>query len=267
MEHSDIIGIGIIGLGSRGQNLGRNYFAARSDCRVVGLCDVRQESLTAARDVFGDIPASTSIEAFLQFPGIDAVIICSNDYAHASNALDALRAGKHVYVEKPMAQTIEDCDRIIAAAVEADRVCMVGLELRYCTLFEDMKAIIASGEIGDIKIGTVVDNISVGGNYYYHNARRRKDFIRSLILEKGVHSLDITNWLVDSSPVNVYCSGGLDVFGGDAPNDKRCRDCSEAGSCPYYVDISTAKNRLFYKDDLCVYAKSVLKTDCQFLSL
>ncbi|MBP1991864.1 Gfo/Idh/MocA family protein [Paenibacillus eucommiae] len=259
IDHKRKVGIGILGTGSRGVYFGGHYFSKHPDCELVGLCDVRQESLEFARSQLGDIPATTSIDEFWQYPNMDAVVICSNDHAHAENAIAALAAGKHVYLEKPMAQTIEDCDRIIEAAAQSGCVVMVGLELRYCSLMVDMKRIIASGEIGEIKIGTVTDNVSVGGQYYYHGARRRKDYVKSLILEKGTHSLDLTNWLLDASPVKVYCSGGLNVFGGSAPNDKRCRDCSDSDTCEYYVDNVTGY-RMDYGDvrlnnDLCVYAE------------
>ncbi|MDF2722460.1 MAG: oxidoreductase [Paenibacillus sp.] len=255
MKAKHQIGVGILGMGSRGTNLGRNFFSKHPDVAIVGICDLSESRLEMARETFGNVPASTSIDRFLQFPDLDAVIICSNDAAHAANALAALAAGKHVYLEKPMAQTAADCDAIIEAAVRSERVLMVGLELRFCSLFEDMKRIISSGEIGDIKIGTVTDNVAVGGQYYYHNARRRKAYVRSLIMEKGVHSLDITNWLLEASPVKVYSSGGLDVFGGDAPNDKRCRTCDDTAACDYYLDVSNKKHQ--FKDDLCVYAEEV----------
>ncbi|MFK7692055.1 Gfo/Idh/MocA family protein [Paenibacillus sp. HJGM_3] len=253
------LGIGILGTGSRGVYFAGHYFSKHPDCKLSGLCDLRPESLEFARKELGALPATTSIDEFLQNPDMDAVVICTNDHAHAENAIAALKAGKHVYLEKPMAQTIEDCDRIIEAAAQSGRVFMVGLELRYCSLMVDMKRIIASGEIGEIKIGTVTDNVSVGGHYYYHGARRRKDYVKSLILEKGTHSLDLANWLVDASPIKVYCSGGIDVFGGSAPNDKRCRDCSDADSCEYYLDTKIGY-AMDYGDvklntDLCVYAE------------
>lgn len=255
------IGIGILGTGKRGIHFGGSYFGRHPECEIVALCDIQEESLEVARQKLGDLPASTVLDEFLQVPGLDAVVICSNDHVHAEHALAALKAGKHVYLEKPMAQTIEDCDRIIEAAIDAGRVCMVGLELRYCTLVEDMKAIVASGAIGAIKIGSVVDNVSVGGDYYYHGARRRKEFVKSLILEKGTHSLDITNWVVDASPVKVYCSSGLDVFGGEQDNDKRCRDCKEKANCDYYVDnekgLKMDYGNVLLKDDLCVYAEEI----------
>jgi len=253
------VGIGILGTGARGVYFAGRYFSKHPDCQVVGLCDVRSESLAFALNELGDIPATTSIDEFLQYPGLDAVVICSNEHAHAENAIAAFAAGKHVYLEKPMAQTIEDCDRIIEAAEKSGCVFMVGLELRYSSLMVDMKRIIASGEIGEIKIGTVTDNISVGGHYYYHGARRRKDYVKSLILEKGTHSLDVANWLLEASPVKVYCSSGLDVFGGNAPSDKRCRDCEEAATCEYYLDAESGYTMDYgdakLRSDLCVYSE------------
>lgn len=255
------IGIGILGTGKRGVYFGGSYFGKHPDCELVGLCDINPDSLDFAREELGDLPATTSLEQFLQLPGLDAVVICSNDHAHTEHTLASLRAGKHVYLEKPMATSIEDCDRMVEAAVAAGRVFMVGLELRYCSLMEDMKRIVSSGEIGEIKIGTVIDNVSVGGDYYYHGQRRRKEYVTSLTLEKGTHSLDLANWLIDATPVKVYSSSGLDVFGGSAPNDKRCRTCDEASACAYYVDnkkgLEMDYGGVKLKDDLCVYAEEI----------
>lgn len=256
------IGIGILGTGHRGVYFGGTYFGNHPDCEIVGLCDIRKEALVFAKNKLGsDIPATDSLEQFLQFPGLDAVVVCSNDHAHMEHTMAVLQAGKHVYLEKPMAQSIEDCDKMVEAGIAAQRVFMVGLELRYCSLMEDMKRMIASGEIGEIKLGTVVDNVSVGGNYYFHGARRHKDYVKSLILEKGTHSLDLASWLIDATPVKVYCSSGLDVFGGSYPSDKRCRNCEEKETCAYYVD-NVAGLEMDYggvrlKDDLCVYGSDV----------
>ncbi|GAA3409075.1 Gfo/Idh/MocA family protein [Paenibacillus hodogayensis] len=261
MAQNNKIGIGLLGTGNRGVYFGGSYFGSHPECELVGLCDIRPESLAFAKEKLGDIPATESLEQFLQLPGLDAVVICSNDHAHTEHTLASLRAGKHVYLEKPMAQSISDCDRMAEAGMLAKRVFMVGLELRYCSLMEEMKRIITSGEIGEIKIGTVVDNVSVGGDYYYHGARRHKDYVNSLILEKGTHSLDLANWLIDASPVKVYASSGLDVFGGDAPSDKRCRDCNEADTCAYYVDnrkgLEMDYGGVRIKDDLCVYGEDI----------
>jgi len=251
------IGIGIIGLGGRGVHFGGELFSKFPDCRIVGLHDISQYKINEARKILGDIPGTTSIDEFLAIPGMDAVIICSSPAAHAKNCLDVLSAKKHVYVEKPMATTIEDCDAMIDAWNGTNVVFMVGLELRYCTLMQDMKKIIESGEIGDIKIGTVIDNVSVGGRYYYHDRhRRRKETMKTILLEKGTHSLDLANWLVDSSPRKVYYSGALDVYGGNEPNDKRCRYCDKKDECPFYLDYKGFRHpNIVQKDDLCVFAQ------------
>lgn len=252
------IGIGILGLGGRGVYFGGQVFARNPQCNLVGICDIDAAKVEAAGKVLGDVRGTTSIDEFLSLPTLDAVIICTPDHAHAQNTLDVLAAKKHIYLEKPMAQSIEDCDRMIDAWVGSGTVFMVGLELRFCTLMQDMKSLISRGEVGEIKTGVVVDNVSVGGNYYYHGNRRRKAYIKSLILEKGTHSLDLTNWLVDASPVKVYCSGGLDVFGGEAANDKRCWNCECRHVCPYYIDTSGFTmdyGTVVKPQDLCVYAQ------------
>lgn len=255
------IGVGILGAGQRGIRFAGRSFSAHPDSRLVGVCDVDPKRLEAAQAELGTLPVTTSLDEFLAFGELDAVIICSSDKYHTEHAVAAVAAGKHVFLEKPMAQRIEDCDRIAKAALESDRVFMVGLELRYCSLMEDLKAIIASGQIGDIKLGSVVDNVSVGGDYYFHGARRRKDVVGSLILEKGTHSLDLTNWLLDASPTRVYCSAGLDVFGGTASGDKHCADCEIADTCPYFVDREQGLQMDYggakVMDDLCVYADEI----------
>ncbi len=260
MNNSKKIGIGILGLGTRGVYFGANVFGRREDCELVGLCDIKQEKIDAARaQLKQDIPGSTSVEEFLQLPGLDAVIIATPDRVHKESALAVLKAKKHIYLEKPMAQTIEDCDEIIASWEGTDTVFFIGLELRYCTLMKKMKELISAGEVGAIKIGNVIDNVSVGGNYYYHGLRRKKEYIKSLILEKGTHSLDLANWLIDSSPRRVFALSNLSVFGGKEPDTLRCKNCDKQTGCPYYIDPkgfemdyeATIKDM----DDYCVYSQ------------
>lgn len=255
------IGVGILGVGQRGVRFAGKSFDLHPDSRLVGLCDIDTVRLQAARAELGDVPATTSLDEFLALPGLDAVVICTADRLHATHALAALNAGKHVFLEKPMAQSIEDCDRISSAALRSDLVFMVGLELRYCSVMEDLKALIDSDRIGSIKLGSVVDNVSVGGDFYFHGARRRKEVVGSLILEKGTHSLDLTNWLLDASPRRVFCTAGLSVFGGTAPADKHCSDCAIAGTCPYFVDrergLQMDYGGAMVTDDLCVYSEAV----------
>ncbi len=256
-----IINLGIIGCGGRGVYFGGKGFMKESGFRLTAVCDIDPEKARAAAEVLeGDITPYTDVDEFLKHPELDAVIVASPDRTHADIAVKVLKAKKHLYLEKPMAQTIADCDRIIEAWKGSGVVFMVGLELRFCSLMQETKKIIQSGEIGRIIIGTVVDNVSVGGNYYYHNAKRRREYIKSLVLEKGTHSLDLANWLIDDTPYRVYASGALDVYGGNEPNDKHCADCDKASSCPFFINTKKGfqmdYNAIIRRpSDLCVYAK------------
>ena len=258
--------IGVIGLGERGIYFGGNNFMQIGNCYLTCVCDIVPDHVDKAVQLFGDgVTGYTDVDEFLKHPDLDAVIVASNDKSHAEIAVKVLKAKKHLYLEKPMAQTIEDCDRIVDAWEGSGTVFMVGLELRYCSLMQDVKKIVEEGQIGDIKIATIVDNVSVGGHYYYHGPKRTKAYTKSLILEKGTHSLDLANWIIDDSPRKVYASGALDVFGGNEPEDKECVGCEKADTCHYYrnakefyMDYGVRSNTM---KDLCVYSKACETSD------
>jgi len=251
--------IGVVGLGGRGVYLGYGAFAKNPRAELVAVCDFDTKKLEAVKKKFGDGPKLyADLNEMLADRDVEAVVVATPDHAHAQNAIAALNAGKHVFLEKPMAQKIADCDAILDAWQRAQTILLVGLELRYCSVCQEMRRLIDRGDIGAVKLGYAVDNVSVGGQYYYHGRRRRKDYIVSLMLEKGTHTLDLVNWYVGSRPVRAYASGGLDVFGGDEPNDKRCRDCKDAKTCPYYVDhakFTMDYGAIIQVEDGCVYAK------------
>ncbi len=250
--------IGIVGLGSRGLYLGYHSFRKNPRAELVASCDLNPTRLDEVRAKFPDVKTYDALDAMLADPEVEAVVIATPDHAHASNAIAALDAGKHVFLEKPMAQSIADCDAILDAWRRAQTTLLVGLELRYCSLCQEMRRLIDRGDIGEVKCGYAVDNVSVGGQYYYHGRRRRKDYIQSLMLEKGTHSLDLVNWYVGSEPVRVFAEGGLDVFGGDAANDKRCRDCERKDTCPYYINHESFRmdyGVVIRAEDKCVWAQ------------
>ncbi|MBT6148385.1 MAG: Gfo/Idh/MocA family oxidoreductase, partial [Gemmatimonadetes bacterium] len=253
--------VAVAGAGGRGRYLAR-AFDQHPHTRLVALSDPAGSALGLAREEFSeDVELFTSQQEMLDSVDCEIGVVASWDPAHRENAVAFLERDKHVFLEKPMAQTIQDCDDILRAWKASTSTLMVGLELRYCTLCQEMRRLLDAGEIGDVKLGMAVDNVSVGGQYYYHNNRRRKDFIRSLMLEKGTHTLDLMNWFIGSEPVRAFGEGGLDVFGGDAPDDKRCRDCDEKDTCPYYRDVSgfvmDYGEELKQAQDGCVWAREV----------
>lgn len=254
------IGIGVIGLGGRGIYLG-HAFNSDPRAKLVAACDLDVQRLEHARKSLKEDNVSyyTQSAELLADPRVDAVVVATHDAAHGRNGLEVLRARKHLFLEKPMAQSIAECDAMIEAWRDVGVVFMIGLELRYCSLCQMMKEILDRGDIGQVKLAYAVDNVSVGGNYYFHDRKRRRDFIVSLVLEKGTHTLDLMNWFIGAHPIRVYAEGGLDVFGGNASNTKRCRDCADKDSCPYFVSVEGFKmdygQILKEKEDFCVYAQ------------
>jgi len=250
--------LGVIGMGGRGRYFARNY-DQHEQAELVAVADPDPEALDRVRPAYGDrVDFYDDLDEFLSREDMQAVVIASPDHAHRDNAVQAFSYGKHVLLEKPIAQSIEDSDDIIRAWNEAGTVLTVGLELRYCALFVAMWEIINEGLIGDIKMGAAIDNVSVGGNYFYHDAQRTKAYTKSLLMQKGVHTVDLLNWFMGGTPVKVYATGSLAYYGGDAPNDKRCRDCDEADTCPFFVrpdKFIMDYGEAIEKEDLCVFAR------------
>jgi predicted dehydrogenase len=218
--------------------------------------------MESARTVIGDdsIHYYPDLSEMLADDNVDAVVVATREKEHRECGIAVLQASRHLFLEKPMAQTIEDCDALIRAWEKTNTVFMVGLELRYCSLCQTMKEILDRGEIGEVKIGYAIDNVSVGGDYYFHGRRRRREDTVSLQLEKGVHTIDLMNWFVNSTPVRVYSEAGLDVFGGSAPNDLGCPECEKRNTCPYSVsekgiELDYGQSRLL--TDGCVYAREI----------
>lgn len=255
-----IVRTAVVGLGGRGRYFCKTY-DENPRSTLAAVCDIAPKALETVRAHWGDrVAYYEDAEEMLRREEIDAVIVATHDKDHVEPTTLALEHGKHCFLEKPMAQSIADCDRILQAAEKSKGVLMVGYELRHCVLFEEMRRLLDRGDIGDVKLASAVDNVSVGGNYFYHDQQRRKDYIRSLLLQKGCHTIDLLNWFVGGRPKRVYASCGLDAFGGDAPNDKRCRDCELKPECPYAIDhkrFLMDYDAEIEKDDLCVYAQEV----------
>jgi len=270
---SEPIGVGVIGMGGRGRYFAR-VWPSNGDCRVVAACEANPKVLDYARRTLTD-PDIAWYDDLTDLVGdrrVQAVIVATNDKAHAACALPVLAAGKHLFLEKPMAQTVADCDAMVAAWAKTQTVFMVGLELRYCSLCQAMREILDRGDIGAVKLGYAVDNVSVGGTYYFHGARRRREYITSLVLEKGTHTLDLMNWFVGANPVRVYAEGGLDVFGGYAPDDLRCGDCDKKDACPYAIltggyTSDYGERIALTRDDGCVYAREVDVDDNSIMTI
>src|SRR5690554_749060 len=123
----------------------------------------------------------------------DAVIVASPNYLHARHALAVLQSGRHVLIEKPMALTVEDCDRIVSAAAAADRVAAVGLEMRFFQLFERVKQLLGDGAIGaplHLRVDLWRRPYRAGAGGWKSDPAK----VGSTVLEEPIHYLDLARW-------------------------------------------------------------------------
>ncbi len=148
----DKVNIGFIGSGIRGKQLIDEFMAVPA-ARGVAVADLYDGCLERAKEQLGDkISTTKDYRRLLENKDIDAVVIATPDHLHERITLDALSAGKHVYVEKPMTWSIGEGPRIIAAAKASGKVLQVGSQAKTSALTAKAKELIASGVLGKVNM-------------------------------------------------------------------------------------------------------------------
>jgi predicted dehydrogenase len=146
---SRTIRVGVAGLGYWGPNLARN-FAAIAGCELAWCCDESAESRERWAPVFPSARFTGELDDLLGDPELDAVVLATPVPTHGPLAERVLGAGKHCFVEKPLAYSVQEAERAVAAAERAGRLLMVGHLLVYHPGVDKLSEIAASGELGDI---------------------------------------------------------------------------------------------------------------------
>jgi len=215
-QTGETVNIGLIGCGSRLRSVVQwliNEDLERR-IRVQSAYDPDPISCSALREAFGqECRITASEEELVSDPRITWVFIGSWNCHHARHAILALDAGKHVFCEKPLATTLEDCFAIRKAARKSGRVFAFGLVLRYSPHYQRIIEVIRSGAIG--KIISFEFNETLGfnhGGYIFGNWRRERQNAGTHILEKCCHDLDLANWIIGSLPVRVASFGGRNFY-------------------------------------------------------
>ena len=146
---SATIRVGVVGLGYWGPNLARNL-AALPGCELAWCCDPSEQARARWAPAFARARFTGDFEDLVADPELDAVVLATPVPTHAPLAERVLDAGKHCFVEKPLAQSVADAERVVAAADRAGRVLMVGHLLVYHPGVAKLEEIAASGELGEI---------------------------------------------------------------------------------------------------------------------
>jgi len=154
-----------------------------------------------------------SYEELVCDPQIDWILVGSPNVFHKEHIIAAFENGKHVFSEKPLATSIEDCLKINESHKKCGKLFATGFTLRYATIYRKTKEILSSGKLGKIISANACENIlPEHGSYIMKNWRRKRELSGPHILEKCVHDLDLINWFTDSVPQKVAAFGGNDMF-------------------------------------------------------
>jgi predicted dehydrogenase len=187
--------VGVAGLGYWGPNLARN-FASIPGCELAWLCDGDPEALQRVASSHPGVRTTGALDDLLADPALDAVVLATPVPTHADLAVRVLQAGKHCFVEKPLATRVGDAERAVAAADAAGRALMVGHLLEYHPGIAKLKEIATSGELGDI--------------YYVYGNRLNLGKLRAdenALWSLGAHDVSVLLHLLDEEPHEVEARG------------------------------------------------------------
>lgn len=190
-----MIRVGIVGLGYWGPNLVRCY-SELDNCKVTAVCDQSYDQLLSIKDRFPQVYPIESFDALLDRDIVDAVVIATPTTTHFEMAKKALENDMHVFVEKPLAETPEQCEELIRIANERNRVLFVGHVFLHSAPVLALRKIIEDGELGNIN---------------YISSRRlnlgpvRKDV--GALYDLAPHDISMILYLLGEQPTNVTCTG------------------------------------------------------------
>lgn len=213
------IGMAVIGCGARGRCVGGTFIRVSGGRLAPAVVyDPRDEAVEAARREWGcaGFRRAASMEEAVNAPDVDFVLIATPNACHCEAAVAALAAGKQVFSEKPLATTLEDCERIIEAEKRSGIKMFTGFVLRYSPLYRKVKELLDSGTFGDIiSISACENRESYGGGASMSSDlgwRRFRSQSGPYLLEKCSHDLDLLNWYAGCTPSRVAAFCGLDLF-------------------------------------------------------
>jgi predicted dehydrogenase len=243
-DSNDRIRLGFIGVGNRGDQL-LDAFMVHKDAEVVALCDVYEPYLEAAqKKVGGKATLFHDYRKLLEQKDVDAVVIATPDHWHALQFVAGCRAGKDVYVEKPLSLTIGEGRKMVSVAEQTKRVTQVGLHRRSSAFVQDAVKLIHDGAIGKVTvakcyhlrnespmgIGKPSDTEPLAGldwemwlgpapkvpfnpNRCLYKFRWFSDYSGGQLTNFGTHYLDVIQWaLGQDAPKGVCALGGKYVM-------------------------------------------------------
>lgn len=196
------IKVGVVGCGYWGPNLIRN-FRFLPDCNLKMICDLNEQRLAHVKALYPEVQGTTDYRHMLNGVGLDAVVIATAVNTHYPMARASLLAGKHTFIEKPMAGSSAECQELIAIAQRKGLILMTGHTFLYSPAVRKIKEIVDQGDIGEIR---------------YISARRlnlglfQKDI--NVAWDLAPHDISIVLHIMGEQPLTVNCEGSAHITPG-----------------------------------------------------
>src|ERR1022692_1905973 len=193
------INVGVVGCGYWGPLLVRN-FKGLANCNLRAVCDVSETRLKHLNGLYPDVEGVTDYQRFLNDLSVDAVVIATPVKYHYSLAKASLLAGKHTFIEKPMASSSAECEELIDIAERMGLILMIDHTFLYSSSVRKIVEIVQAGDIGDIR---------------YINSRRlnlglfQKDI--NVAWDLAPHDISIILHILGEFPIALNCQGNAHV--------------------------------------------------------
>jgi predicted dehydrogenase len=246
----------VIGLGNRGMGAfckgilgspGKGLPEFAEHAELAAICDANSNRVKVTKqELNADVGTFTDLAAMLAEAEFETLVIVTRDSTHRDIAVQALEAGKNVVCEKPMATTVEACDRMIAAAEANGRQLRIAQNARYRQGIEEVAKLIFDGAVGRPMVVVCQEHIDVGhGSDYFHRWHRRKENSGGLLLHYCSHSFDWLNWIIGGQILSVAAMGDKGFYVPRQQRGERCDTCGYKEGCKFFYDLRGKWDGLF----------------------
>ena len=219
-QANSALSVGLIGCGRRGMAISTRFFATNEFAKMTALCDIYDDQLAAASQKFSGAKTFKNYHDLLA-SDVDAVYIATPPYLHPEHFEAAVKARKHIFMEKPAGVDPAGCRRVVAAAKQADKAkrITVDYQQRYGKDYRRAYEIVSSGELGGIKMvraswlggGLPVREGVPASEEKIRNWLFYRELSGDIIVEQNCHNLDVVNWFMGTHPARACGYGGREV--------------------------------------------------------
>ena len=236
---ASLVRLGVVGLGRLGRRLATLLAQRTPGAQVVAVCSPLAEELTWAQQHLGvDARRYERYEDLLADAQVDAVVLVTPTTLHADQAIAAFRAGKHVYVEKPLSLSVEDCERVEAVGREhPNQVAMVGFVRRFDSGYRQAHAAIEAGQIGKpFIVRSQSCDLNDPNGFFVKFAPTSG----GIFMDCSIHDIDLTRWMLGNPrALRVFATGTIALHPGLA-------ECGDVDNGMALLEFEGGARAIFY---------------------